>query len=93
MNEPPDHTAVFSAENLLSPAGITVPKYCLKMLRMLAQRGVGVKEDDALRLQVLADLVVDHLGVVHQAFGDEVVGPSTSMSYRFDGMRLDDLTR
>ena len=30
MNEPPDHTAVFSAENLLSPAGITVPKYCLK---------------------------------------------------------------
>src|SRR5690625_7664685 len=25
--EPPDHTAVFSAENLLSPGGITVPKY------------------------------------------------------------------
>ncbi len=31
MNEPPDHTAVLSAENLLSPAGITVPKYCLKI--------------------------------------------------------------
>ena len=31
MNEPPDHTAVFSAENLLSPAGITVQKYCLKI--------------------------------------------------------------
>ena len=27
MNEPPDHTAVFSAANLLSPAGITEAKY------------------------------------------------------------------
>ena len=27
MNEPPDHTAEFSAANLLSPGGITVPKY------------------------------------------------------------------
>ncbi len=26
MNEPPDHTAEFSAANLLSPGGITVPK-------------------------------------------------------------------
>ncbi|SHU62171.1 Uncharacterised protein [Mycobacteroides abscessus subsp. abscessus] len=31
MNEPPDHTAVLSAENLLSPAGITLPKYSLKI--------------------------------------------------------------
>ena len=30
MNEPPDHTAVLSAENLLSPTGMTVPKYSLK---------------------------------------------------------------
>ena len=30
MNEPPDHTAVFSAANLLSPTGITVPKYSWK---------------------------------------------------------------
>ena len=30
MNDPPDHTAVFSAENLLSAGGMTVPKYCLK---------------------------------------------------------------
>jgi len=29
MNEPPDHTEVFSAENLLSPIGMTEPKYCL----------------------------------------------------------------
>ena len=28
MKLPPDHTAVFSAENLLSPGGMTVPKYC-----------------------------------------------------------------
>jgi hypothetical protein len=31
MNEPPDQTAVFSAANLLSAGGITVPKYCLKI--------------------------------------------------------------
>jgi hypothetical protein len=29
MNEPPDQTAVFSAANLLSPTGITEPKYSL----------------------------------------------------------------
>ncbi|OPZ47810.1 MAG: hypothetical protein BWY91_03284 [bacterium ADurb.BinA028] len=31
MNEPPDQTAVLSEANLLSPAGITVVKYSLKM--------------------------------------------------------------
>ena len=36
----------------------------LEELLVLAQRGVGVEEDDALLLQVLADLVVDHLGLV-----------------------------
>src|SRR5258708_17013674 len=30
MNDPPDHTALFSAANLLSAGGITVPKYSLK---------------------------------------------------------------
>ena len=30
MNEPPDQTAVFSAANLLSAGGMTVPKYSLK---------------------------------------------------------------
>ena len=29
MNEPPDHTEVLSAENLLSFLGMTLPKYCL----------------------------------------------------------------
>ncbi len=27
MNDPPENTAEFSAENLLSPVGITLPKY------------------------------------------------------------------
>ena len=64
MNEPPDHTAVFSEANLLSPTGMTVPKYSWKSSGCSLQRGVGVQEDDALLLQVLADLVVDDLGLV-----------------------------
>lgn len=36
----------------------------LEELGVLAQRRVGVHEDDALLLQVLADLVVDDLGLV-----------------------------
>ena len=64
MNEPPDQTAVFSAANLLSPAGITEPKYSLEDLLVLAERGVGVQEEDALLLEVLPDLVVDDLGLV-----------------------------
>ena len=36
----------------------------LEELRVLAQRRVRVLEDDALLLQVLTDLVVDHLGLV-----------------------------
>ena len=28
MNEPPDHTELLSAANLLSPGGMIVPKYC-----------------------------------------------------------------
>jgi hypothetical protein len=37
MNEPPDHTALFSAENLLSSAGITVPQYLRTMSSCLAR--------------------------------------------------------
>lgn len=36
----------------------------LEELRVLLQRGVGVHEDDTLRLQLLVDLVVDDLGLV-----------------------------
>ena len=64
MNEPPDHTEVLSAANLLSPTGITVPKYSWKSSGLLAQRGVGVEEEHALLLEVLADRVVDDLGLV-----------------------------
>ena len=31
MNEPPLHTALFSAANLLSSGGIILPKYFLKI--------------------------------------------------------------
>ena len=41
-----------------------MPKYSLEEVLVLAQRGVGVEEEDALLLQVLADLVVDDLGLV-----------------------------
>ena len=43
---------------------MTVPKYSCEELRVLLQRGVGVEEDDALLLELLVDLVVDHLGLV-----------------------------
>ena len=64
MNEPPDQTAEFSAANLLSAAGMTVAEVLLDDVRVLAQPGVHVQEDDALLLEVLADRVVDDLGLV-----------------------------
>jgi hypothetical protein len=36
----------------------------LEDLRVLAKGSIGVKEEDALLLEVLADLVVHHLGLV-----------------------------
>ncbi|CAM5260988.1 hypothetical protein SFUMM280S_02562 [Streptomyces fumanus] len=79
MKEPPDHTAVFSAANLLSPAGMTVPSI-LEQLRVLHAR-VGVQEDDALLLQVLADLVVDDLGL-----GPLAATPATRRCFSASGM-------
>jgi hypothetical protein len=74
MNEPPDHTAVLSAANLLSPGGMTVPKYSRKSSSCSRSAGVGVEEDDALLLEVLADLVVDDLGLVLRGdAGDEAL--------------------
>ena len=63
MNEPPDHTAEFSAANLLSVAGMTVAQYSRRFL-VLAQRRVRVEEEDADVLQVLLEVVVDDLGLV-----------------------------
>ena len=46
----------------------------LEEVLVLAQGGVGVEEDDALLLQVLADLVVDDLGLVlRRDTGDEAL--------------------
>ena len=64
MNEPPDQTAEFSAANLLSFGGMILPKYCLDDVLVLAQARVHVEEEDALLLEVLAQLVVDDLGLV-----------------------------
>ena len=80
MNEPPDHTAVFSAANLLSPAGITEAKYSRKISSCSRSAGVGVEEEDALLLQVLADLVVDDLDSYCAAT------PATSRCFSASGM-------
>ncbi len=46
----------------------------LEELGVLAQSGVGVHEDDTLLLEVFADLVVDHLGLVLRGHaGDETL--------------------
>ena len=46
----------------------------LEELGVLAQRRVGVHEDDALRLELLVDLVVDDLGLVLRGdAGDEAL--------------------
>src|SRR5450755_1885499 len=58
MKEPPDHTAVFSAENLLSPAGLA------EQVLVLTQAGIGVEEQHALLFQVLANLVVNNFTFV-----------------------------
>ena len=49
---------------MLSWIGMIVPKYCLHQVGMLAQRRVGIDEDDALLLQVLAQAVIDDFRLV-----------------------------
>ena len=65
----------------------------LEDLRVFLQRRVGVQEDHALGLQILADLVVDDLGVVRdQPFGHEVVrSVNLDVIDRLDSIRLDGL--
>ena len=51
-----------------------MPKYSLNRSSCSLQPGVGVQEEHALLLQVLADLVVDHLGLVLRGHtGDEAL--------------------
>ena len=49
------------------------PEVLLEQLLVLAQRRVGVEEDDALRRQVLLELVVDDLRLVLRADAGEVL--------------------
>ena len=64
MNEPPDQTAELSAENLLSAGGMTVREILAHDVLVLAQAGVHVGEQHALRFEILADAMVDHFGIV-----------------------------
>ena len=73
MNEPPDQTAELSAANLLSFCGMIVPEVLLDDVLVLAQRRVHVEEDDALRLEVGLELVVDDLRLVLGADAGEVL--------------------
>jgi hypothetical protein len=61
MNEPPDQTAVFSAENFIVTGGDHSAEVLLEDLWVFTQARVGVQEDDALRLEIFADLVIDDL--------------------------------
>ena len=71
---------MLSEANLLSPTGMTVPKYSWKISGCSRSAAVGVQEDDALLLQVLADLVVDHLGLVLGGdAGDEALLSASGM--------------
>ena len=58
---------------------------------MLAQGGVGVEEEDALLLEVLANLVVDDLAVVDdEPFSHEVVRTvDLDVPHRLDALGLD----
>ena len=73
MKLPPLQTAVFSAASLLSFGGDDRPEVLAEDLRVLLQRLIGAEEDDALLLEVLADVVVDDLGVVLAADAGEVL--------------------
>jgi len=55
MNDPPLHTAVFNAENLLFPGRDHGAEVLLEDVGVFPQRGVGVQEDDAQLLQVLTE--------------------------------------
>src|SRR5579862_9684086 len=62
-NDPPDHTAEFSAE-LVVVRGDDGRKVLAHEVLVVAQRRVHVGEDHALFLEVFVDLVVHDLGLV-----------------------------
>ena len=73
MNEPPDHTAELSAANLLSPGGMTVPKYCLTSSGYSRSAVSMSQKRIALRLEVLAVAVVDDFAFVLRGDAGEVL--------------------
>ena len=64
MKLPPDHTAVFKAAELVVVRRDHRAKVLLDDLRMLAQARIHIKEYDALRFQILLDIVINRLAVV-----------------------------
>ena len=67
MNEPPDQTALLSAENLLSAGGIIVPKYFLNRSGYSRSARIGVGKDHALFGERFFDAVIDDFGFVLRA--------------------------
>jgi hypothetical protein len=78
MNEPPDQTAVLSAANLLSPGGMTVPKYCFTRSGY-SRSAVSMSQNRIPALEVLAVLVVDDLGLVLRGDAGEVLRSASGM--------------
>ena len=73
MNEPPDHTARVERGELVVARRDDGAEVLLDQLRVLAQRGVHVAEDDPLRREVLAVAVVDDFGLVLRGDTGEVL--------------------
>jgi hypothetical protein len=63
MNEPPDHTALFSAEFVVG-RGDHRGEVPLDQFGILAKRGVHIAENHALRLEIFAIAVEHHFGFI-----------------------------
>ena len=73
MKEPPDQTAVLSAASLLSLAGITVPKCSRNSSGCSLSAWSVPRKITPWLLEILADVVVDDLGVVLAADAGKVL--------------------
>ena len=63
MNEPPLKTALFSALNLLSPVGMTLPNHFRKISGCSLQTFGAAHEDHALLADRFLDVRIDRLAV------------------------------
>ena len=63
MKEPPEKTALFRAENLLSPVGMTLPNHWRKISGCSLEPLGGVDEDDPLLGDGLLDVGIGGLAV------------------------------